>query len=181
MNKENNVYYKVLDNDMCSPYQYFQYEMNKTYSTDEELELCESGFHACKNMYEMIIWTDVNPIKDCRFFECILGKTVIEDKDDHKVVSNSITLIKEIPFEEVDKSIKENLNILVHDKDDYVRRSVAELGYCLDILVHDKDWFVRYTVAKQGYGLDILINDTDEDVREAVARQRYGLDIPNKR
>ena len=144
MNSINKVYYKVLDKDMKSPYVEFQYEMNKTYSTDEELDLCTNGFHACKEMYELLLWTYVNNLKDCRFFECTLGDTIIDD--DHKVVSDSITLIKEIPFEDVDKSIKENIEVLVHDSDYRVRAAVAEQGYGLDILMHDSDWHVRFVV-----------------------------------
>lgn len=42
------------------------------------------------------------------------------------------------------------LDILVNDKDEYIRRKVAQCSdrECdLDILANDEDWFVRYLVA----------------------------------
>jgi len=57
------------------------------------------------------------------------------------------------------------------------RRLVAHRGENLDILVYDKDYYVRMEVARQGYGHDILVHDNSPVVRREVARHGHYLDI----
>lgn len=45
---------------------------------------------------------------------------------------------------------------------------VASQGYGLNILINDKNPYVRSTVALQGYGLTKLIHDESQMVRETV-------------
>ena len=92
------------------------------------------------------------------------------DKIKNLKTDDKIELIRS---ENVDNEI---LDVLVNDKDWFVRRDVARQGYGLDKLVNDENWDVRVAVAEQGYGLDKLVNDKDIDVRVAVAEQGYGLD-----
>lgn len=68
------------------------------------------------------------------------------------------------------------LDKIVDNKSDYIRRGAASHGYGLDKLVYDVNPFIRSMVASRGYGLDILINDTDWYVRAMVVSQGYGLD-----
>ena len=58
--------YKALNNDMCAIYgNGMQYELNKEYTLDGELEICKNGFHFCKkliNVYE--IYNDIKTLSD---------------------------------------------------------------------------------------------------------------------
>ena len=65
------------------------------------------------------------------------------------------------------------LDILVRDRDPFVRGAVAEQGYELPTLVKDESPYVRVEVAKKGYGLPRLSKDPDYQVRREVARQGY--------
>lgn len=57
------------------------------------------------------------------------------------------------------------------------RRLVAHRRENLDILVYDKDYHVRVEVARQGYGHDILVHDPRPSVRREVACHGHHLDI----
>ena len=58
---------------------------------------------------------------------------------------------------------------------------MANQGYGLDILIHDKDEFVRLEVAKQGYGLDILVNDKKPVIRNyAIEQLKLNKQIQNE-
>lgn len=74
-----------------------------------------------------------------------------------------------------------DLDILVHDKIDMVRSTVATKGRNkdLDILVHDNCRFVREQVARIGRNkdLDILVHDSDAIVRTIVAEQAREQDL----
>lgn len=69
------------------------------------------------------------------------------------------------------------LDVLINDRNPYVRREVAHQRYGLDKLVNDYYSIVREEVARQGYGLEQLMHDPDWMVRWEVAKRGFGLDI----
>ena len=93
--------YKIFNNDWtCNG---FQYEVGKTYEFDGNIKLCESGFHACKNLHDCFKYYDCVPWNKIAEVE-LLGAVLGENGD--KQVTNKIKIIKEIPFEKIGKIIK---------------------------------------------------------------------------
>ena len=93
--------------------------------------------------------------------------------------TNEIKNLKTIDKIKLIKSKDTNddtFDVLINDKDWFVRWEVASQGYGLDKLINDSDVNVRVAVAEQGYGLNKLVNDEDPNVRVVVARQGYDLD-----
>lgn len=86
--------------------------------------------------------------------------------------------IKLIESEDVSDEI---LDILVNDKNCFVREAVAKHGRNkdLDILVNDEYSVIREVIAEYGRDkdLDILVNDEDIDVRREVAEYGRGKDL----
>ena len=163
--------YKALNKDMSTLYRNMVYELNKVYTLEGELIMCENGYHFCKELTNVYYYYSSNS----RVFEIdTLDGEIIKKGD--KYCTNKIKIIKEISEDEINKYIEDNLYKLINDPDPHVREVVAEKGYGLDKLINDKDPDVRLAVAKQGYSLDILINDKNEYVRAEVAKQGYGLD-----
>ena len=166
--------YKRLSLDMTSRYGNMQYELNMPYYLNGELEICNNGYHLCKNMLDT---TRFYNNEDSRLFEVEYNAdNCIEDS--YKLCSDYIKIVREISQEEYRNYIKENIennDILLEYWE--IRCEAARQGFCLDILINDKNWLVRREVAKQGYELDKLINDKESDVRCEVAKQGYGLDI----
>lgn len=137
-------YYKVLDKDMKSSYQKFQYELGKKYKIDRsEVIPYISGFNACVNLYGTILYTNKMQISDCRIFECKLGRKTKYYSNGYGVCSDSITLIKEVPFEEVDKSIRDNIVTLLQNCNTFALLQLVNSGYILDKLVTHKNPVVR--------------------------------------
>ena len=74
----------------------FQYEVGKTYECEDDIEVCENGFHACCNPLDVL---DYYPLinNDCslnRFCEVEQSGTI--DKEDKKQASSILTIKGEI-------------------------------------------------------------------------------------
>ena len=97
--------YKIFNNDWtCNG---FQYEVGKTYHIEGELEMCHNGFHACEklhNCFEYYACVPWNKIAEVELSGIILGL------DENKQCSESITIIKEISFDDIGKIIKDGVN-----------------------------------------------------------------------
>ena len=171
--------YKALGKDMKALFgDGMVYEMNKTYIIETDRIIPNKfGYHFFDNIRDIFLLFygkeyDIYEIEANDYIEKICNY-----RYNGKYVTDNIKIIRKLSKEEINKYIKENLDILINDYHWRVRQEVAKQGYCLDILVNDDYWRVRKEVAKQGYGLDILVNDENEDVRKEVAKQGYGLDI----
>jgi len=97
--------YKIFNNDWtCNG---FQYEIGKTYIHDGKIELCSSGFHACKNLhdcfkhYPCVPWNKIAEVD-------LVGHVLGHDGD--KQVTDKIKIVKEINFEDIGKIIKNNIS-----------------------------------------------------------------------
>ena len=91
MNNKTIKAYKGFNPDMTC--RGFQYEVGKEYENEGHVELCESGFHACENPFDVLdFYGDI----DNRFCEVEQsGETISDDK---KTVSSKIKIKAEIGF-----------------------------------------------------------------------------------
>jgi hypothetical protein len=88
--------YKVFNSDWtCSG---FQYEVGKTYKIEGNPEMCERGFHACKNVADCFSYYSFDPAN--KVAEVELAGTVL-GLDDDKQCCSEITIIKELTWSEM--------------------------------------------------------------------------------
>ena len=79
----------------------FTYEVGKTYKYGGDIELCESGFHACHELHQC--WQFYPNNGDNVFCEVECGGKVIESEDgDGKFVCSEITILREVGMSGVD-------------------------------------------------------------------------------
>ena len=94
-----NRYFKATDGNMqCRG---FQYEIGKTYKTDEA-ELCVCGFHACRSPLDIFnhYWGKIG--KDVRLFEVELtGVTEERNDNNSKVCGTGIKFLRELSISEL--------------------------------------------------------------------------------
>ena len=98
--------YKVFDNDWtCKG---FKFEIGKEYTYDGEVKICQSGFHACEKLqdcfkyYPCVPWMKIAEVE-------MLGE-IKEHTEDSKIVTNKIKIIKEIPFGDIEKIIRNDIS-----------------------------------------------------------------------
>lgn len=87
--------YKVFNSDWTC--RGFKYEIGKTYEHKGVINLCEEGFHFCKNLIDCFNYYSFDPNNKVAEIEAE-GK-IIEGTD--KCVTSKITIIKEITWNEV--------------------------------------------------------------------------------
>ena len=84
--------YKATDKDMkCRD---FQYELGKTAEVEGDIELCESGLHACEMPLDVLGYYP--PDDGSRYFEAELEDVSEKRSDDTKRVGKKLTLNAEI-------------------------------------------------------------------------------------
>ena len=89
--------YKVFDPDWrCRG---FQYEVGRTYELEGEIELCQRGFHFCKDLASCFGYYDFNPNNKIAIVEA-LGK-IQESDGDSKCCTSKITIVRELSWSEV--------------------------------------------------------------------------------
>ena len=94
-----NILYKGFDKHLkCRD---FQFEIGKTYFHDGLVRVCESGFHACENPWDVLSYY---PITDSRF--CIVEQSgeIQKHAADSKIASASITIQAELKLPEFVKT-----------------------------------------------------------------------------
>ena len=90
--------YKGFESDMTC--RGFQYEVGQTYEHDGDISLCESGFHFCRNMADVLNYYDWC---DCRYAVVEAIGEVINGKD--KSVTDRLHIVRELTQEEVFKEM----------------------------------------------------------------------------
>ena len=94
-----NILYKGFDENLkCRD---FQFEIGKTYFHDGLVRVCESGFHACENPWDVLSYY---PITDSRF--CVVEQSgeIHRHGGDSKIASASITISTELKLPEFVKT-----------------------------------------------------------------------------
>jgi hypothetical protein len=74
----------------------FQYEDGKTYEFNGEPKLCECGFHACLNLFDVFNYYSGRINEEFVVCEVELESTAEKRNDDSKVVAKKITIGKRI-------------------------------------------------------------------------------------
>lgn len=91
--------YKAFDEDLCCQND-FQYEIGKTYTMDEEPEICDHGFHFCKSIIDCYQYYPFGS-RICKIRA--EGRIVGDNEDDfdqsRKYCTNQITILEEITDE----------------------------------------------------------------------------------
>ena len=75
----------------------FRWKVGETYEHDGKLEICESGFHFCKNPVDCFRYYSFNPKNKVAEIEA-LGNI---KEDTTKCVTDKIKIVREIPWKEV--------------------------------------------------------------------------------
>lgn len=87
--------YKAFDENLkCID---FQFKVGETYKHKGEVSLCRSGFHSCTNPFDVLNYYHY---LDSRFCECEAWGDIDSNKDDSKIVSRNITIVKELSQKE---------------------------------------------------------------------------------
>ena len=79
----------------------FQFEVGKTYTHSGAVIVCESGFHACENPWDVLSYY---PITDSRFCAVSQSGDLQRHGDDSKIASASITISAELKLPEFVKA-----------------------------------------------------------------------------
>ena len=93
------ISYKGFDKDLkCRD---FQFEIGKSYTHDGAVKVCESGFHACENPWDVLSYYN---IVDSRF--CVVEQSgeIQKHAADSKIASASITIQAELKLPEFVKT-----------------------------------------------------------------------------
>lgn len=182
--------YKAFNEDLtCRD---FQYEIGKTYTMDEKPIPCERGYHACTELEDVFGY--YNPTNKIRICEVEMNGINIKHED--KIVTNSITILKEIDYKSIFDIYSpndseqmmaawymdvEDLSKYLDHHNTSVRTIIANRGLDkhLDVLVKDKNSYVRAAVAERGRDkdLDILIKDLNDIVLLTVIEQCRPQDL----
>ncbi len=87
--------YKAFDKDLkCKE---FQYEIGKTYHHDGIIKICESGYHACLNPFDVLNYYD---FCESRYCEVEIIGDFQTHSDDSKICGSDIKIIKELSEKE---------------------------------------------------------------------------------
>ena len=133
--------YKATDHKMqCRGY---QFELNKEYSIEGKLELCENGFHFCKEFKNINTYYQFH--RQHRYFEVEILGDVIDDGD--KSCTNKIKFIRELTDEELlEYGIERSGNRISYNgsKAWYLNRLLhREDGPAVEYADGYKAWFVN--------------------------------------
>ena len=86
--------YKAFDKELkCRR---FQFEIGKSYH-EEYVSICESGFHSCENPFDVLNYYNLT---ECRFAEVDVFGKIEKHKDDSKIASSDITIVRELTLSE---------------------------------------------------------------------------------
>lgn len=89
--------FKFIGSDMKSQNGNHKWEVGKWYKHDGKLEICSSGFHACRTPLQSLKY-----VYGDKWFIIESRRKIIDEKDD-KFVCSEMRLIKEIPIAKVVK------------------------------------------------------------------------------
>ena len=93
------IAYKGFNENLCSSYFGFQYEVGKEYHIDDEVELCVNGFHACQNPLDVFEYYNMSPYTRYAIVE--LWGDVDFANVGKKICATDIMIVKEIGIDEM--------------------------------------------------------------------------------
>lgn len=77
----------------------FQYEVGKTYKIDGKIKVCERGFHFCTKLIDCFAYYPFE--NETKVAEVEATGLIIDSCDSSKKCTNEITIVREIPWDEV--------------------------------------------------------------------------------
>ena len=84
--------YKAFNHDLtCKNY---KYEVGKTHTFNGNVKMCESGFHFCRKMEDILHYYNVLAFSEYRLFKVKDSGTIIHE--DNKSVTDTLTILEEI-------------------------------------------------------------------------------------
>lgn len=148
--------YKALNPDLtCLGY---QYEVGKLHEFEGEVEMCYSGFHACRKMEDVFDYYNAD---NCIVYLCE-GK--IEEEGYHKVVCSKIQLIRKVDIRDIKKVNYITLSVLSYivknfkHLHQYIVDEIIDQGCNFEILL--KNYKVRpYQLEVAAKSRSMLIAD----------------------
>ena len=95
------IAYKGFNENLCSSYFGFQYEVGKEYhlDNDDDINVCCNGFHACQNPLDAFVYYPMSSYT--RYAMVMLWGDVDFAKDGKKICATDIMIIKEIGIDEM--------------------------------------------------------------------------------
>lgn len=149
-----------------------QYELNNNYTYNGEVELCESGYHFCKELKSVFGYYSLD--NGNRFFKvkCLVSKEQWES-DDNKFTAKEITFIEELRFKELESFIFEKYPYIKTEADwNELNKIGVEKFYRI---------YFMSIMSDTGYGetfSNILYNDINKKIIDAEEeRRRKYLDL----
>lgn len=126
--KEKVIAYKGFNKDLTC--RGFQYEVGKEY-TEEEVSICNRGFHACENPFDVLNF--YGDVLNNRF--CVVEQSGQIKKDNNKQVSSKIKVVAEIGFVglfkagvEWIKEITNPMHVIEETRDDNDKNKIGSSG-----------------------------------------------------
>lgn len=131
--KKKVIAYKGFNKDLTC--RGFQYEVGKEY-TEEEVSICNRGFHACENPFDVLNF--YGDVLNNRF--CVVEQSGQIKKDNNKQVSSKIKVVAEIGFVglfkagvEWIKEITNPMHVIEETRDDNDKNKIGSSGYSAQI------------------------------------------------
>ena len=154
--------FKVFNPDWTTDHCDIVFEVGRTYRTAGKPVLCAKGFHFCEDLLDCFGYYDF----DDENHVCAVIATGDIESDGVKSCTNEITLVREIPWDEV--------SVLVNGGDkNELSFGPSTPAAVLYGLANDGNASVRCIVAENPLtpeeSLRMLAGDADEDVRSSVA------------
>ena len=82
----------------------FQFEVGETYHHDDELKVCQSGFHFCDTPLAVL---EFYPPTGSRFALVEANGEILQERDTRKFCTNNLTIVKELSLAELVAQLKE--------------------------------------------------------------------------
>lgn len=86
----------------------FQFKVGETYHCDNKIELCKTGFHACKSPIDLFRYYESVPWNKYAIVE-VSGK-ILRSNEDSKVCADTILIAQEITFDELITTISRTIS-----------------------------------------------------------------------
>lgn len=93
------IAYKGFNENLCSSYFGFQYEVGKEYHINGDVEMCENGFHACQNPLDVFEYYNMSQYT--RYAMVELWGDVDFANVGKKICASNIRIVKEIGIDEM--------------------------------------------------------------------------------
>lgn len=89
------IAYKAFNKDFTC--RNFQFEVGKTYEQEGKISVCNKGFHACENPFDVLNYYELT---ESKFAEVELSGDTDTHEDDSKIAASKVTIKAELKLPE---------------------------------------------------------------------------------